>query len=248
MRFRVRALSWRLLLAAGVVLIALAAAAFVRSQPEATRCLLVAWSGLEQIEPGVYVEPFSAREDRALLRREILQARIRVEGFLGSRRGSPVVIAGSAALFQRFGSSLGRTAVTHATPFGDYIVAGPPGINADVLSHEMTHAELKTRVGFFRWRFSIPKWFDEGMAMHVDYRANYDEIHYQETTQGGRLAPKLEEIDTPSKFTARSYVAYLTAKHEFDAWYARAGREGLERLIEDVRAGRPFAEAWRGQR
>jgi len=54
------------------------------------------------------------------------------------------------------------------------VMIGPNGQNVDVVAHEMAHAELFLRVGWLARWLQIPTWFDEGVAMQVDYRSRYD--------------------------------------------------------------------------
>ena len=115
----------------------------------------------------------------------------------------------------------------------------PRGLNEVIISHELTHIELHSRVGVLRsWR-SIPSWFDEGLAVLVSQDPRYTEEGWLRATENGRKAPKLEEI---GKLLDRSewLMSYGTARREVGAWYERAGRSGLERLIEEVRRGGDF--------
>ncbi len=129
---------------------------------KAGRCALVRFSGFRELRPRVFFDPVLADPDR--------------------KRDS----------FEKYGTDRGGTAAAQLTPFGDYTVFGPRGWNADVIAHELAHAELKARLGYWRYSRAIPKWFDEGAGMHVDERPRFSE------------------------------AAYLTAKHEFDSWYRRA--------------------------
>jgi len=62
------------------------------------------------------------------------------------------------------------------TPFRAIMVIGPDGINLDVLSHEMCHTELYHRLGWWRKEMRIPTWFDEGLAMQLDYRNTVSQL------------------------------------------------------------------------
>ena len=59
-------------------------------------------------------------------------------------------------------------------------------------------------------------------------------------TRNGQTAPKLQNLDTARKFHANSYISYLTARHEFERWYAVNGRDRLLALMDAVRDGRGF--------
>ena len=53
------------------------------------------------------------------------------------------------------------------------VIVGSKGQNIDVIAHELMHAEIADRVGYWRRFTQLPVWFDEGLAMQVDYRAAY---------------------------------------------------------------------------
>lgn len=219
---------------AGLLLFCAATVVFAVKMKPVFECYLAPLTGMIEISPNVFVDGTVTTEDRERLLKDVDAARLRVESFLGQRRAFPRIVAGVGF----------RGTMTHRTPLCDCIALGPAGRNVDVIAHEMVHTELTARIGHFRQMLSVPTWFDEGMAMHVDHRAAFGEPMYAARTGDGRTAPKLEEIDTTRKFHKSSSISYLTAHHEFERWYAGAGRSGLYALLEGLRGGRDFADAY----
>jgi hypothetical protein len=219
---------------AGLLLLCAATAVCAVKMKPVAGCYLARLSGLNEIAPNVFADGAFTAEERERLLKDLDAARLRVEAFLGPLRAFPRVMTGA-----KF-----RGTVTHRTPLCDCITLGPAGRNVDVIAHEMAHTELTARIGHIRQVLSVPTWFDEGVAMHVDYRAPFGEDMYAARTGNGRTAPKLADIDTARKFHKRGYVSYLTARHEFERWYARAGRGGLCALFESLRAGGDFEDAY----
>ena len=208
-----------------------AAAVFALRSPLAP-CYLARLSSQQQIAPGVFVEPDMPASERARLLAAIHQAEARIPEYFGDRRAHPRILTRSTGT------------ATYRTPLCDCIFLGPQGRDVDVVAHEMAHSELTARVGHWRVMREIPTWFDEGMAMHVDLRPVFGEAAYRQATANGAAARKPAEMDTNRKFHAASYLSFVSSRHEFERWYARAGRAGLLSLMEEVRRGRPFRDAY----
>ena len=54
------------------------------------------------------------------------------------------------------------------------VFIGEDGRNIDVIAHELLHGEVFYRVGHWNSFVELPVWFNEGLAMQVDYRKEYD--------------------------------------------------------------------------
>jgi hypothetical protein len=207
--------------------LAVAAGVVFASRSPLTPCFLAQLSSRRQIAPGVFVEPDMPASERARLAGIVRQAERRIPEYLGDRRARPRIL-----------TSATRTA-TYRTPFCDCIYLGPQGRNVDVVAHEMAHTELTARTGYWRATRQVPTWFDEGMALHVDLRPVFGEKAYR------KIAPRrLADMETTATFHSASFASFVTARHEYEIWYARVGRAGLLSLLEQVRRGRPFTEAY----
>ena len=99
----------------------------------------------------------------------------------------------------------------------NYISVSDEYLNIDNLAHELTHAELHTRLNMKVLK-SIPTWFDEGLATQNDYREQYGLDAWIEQTDNGKNTVPLEDMDTGSEFYADPVedrrLRYLNAKHE----------------------------------
>lgn len=101
----------------------------------------------------------------------------------------------------------GRTDFAFGLPA--VILIGPKGTNADVVAHEWSHAELKERVGFIYRFLNIPTWFDEGLAMQVDHRADFGTQALSRYNNRSDLQiPTLEVMNTSNFFTGGDQGKY----------------------------------------
>ncbi len=225
------------------------------SDPYQFNCYVVGWSHLQQIGPGVYVDPTMQPRKRVRFLQDIRLARRRVGRFFGALKDDPIIMAGPLnTVYRVYGSAAGTTGITHLTMVKDYTVLGPNGFNVDVISHELTHGELKVRLGWSNFG-KVPVWFDEGMTMYNDDRPRYSEAAYQRLTDHGRTAPRLSAIASRVGFydaatdqrvsDERVYINFIVAKHEFARWYKIVGRGGVDQLIKAVRAGESFTHAYK---
>jgi len=225
------------------------------SDPYQFNCYVVGWSHLQQISPSVYVDPTMQPRERIRFLRDIRLARRRVGQFFGALKDAPIIVAGPLnTVYRVYGSAAGTTGITHLTMVKDYTVLGPNGVNVDVISHELTHGELKVRLGWNNFG-KVPVWFDEGMTMYNDERPTYSEAAYQKLTDHGRTAPRLSAIASRIGFydaatdqrisDERVYINFIVAKHEFTRWYKIVGRRGVNQLMTVVRAGKNFTQAYK---
>lgn len=212
------------------------------AQPHAAACAMMRVMPLERLPGGTYADAgVSAVERRAAIDARAAALR-RIATRFGNARSQPLVVHVAAAgalwpfTYNSFGSTdflLGRTC----------IVLGPDGRNVDVTAHELLHAEIADRLGFFaRWR-RLPVWFDEGAAMQVDDRAAFDS------------PPSVGETSIQDRDTAASFFAvppdrltdnYAQAKRIVAAWLQKTGRQDFYRRLKLLRQGQTFDEFWAG--
>lgn len=210
------------------------------------RCQFVGCSDLKEIGGNVYVDPLMRDDQIARLRTMLQEARARDAEFFGDLRSAPVIIAGAdEKVMEQYGSAGNRTAVTHIYFGHATIVLGPDGLNTDVIAHEMMHAELSERTGWLRREMHIPVWFDEGLAMQTDYRAEYSEEEWRKATGNGTTAPPLKTLESRDAFASDDYWnCYATSKHEVMRWHTIVGRDGLNRFLQLVGDGEDFGEMY----
>lgn len=234
---------WRIVIAlAGLSSIGLTALAAVR--PEAAVCLSIGLRDLDRLADGTLVE----RQINEVQRREVMalqeRARSRIAGFLGAAavQASPVVVflddpgALWPARYNRYASAsfVGARAC---------VVVGPDGRNLDVVAHELMHAELFERVGPWQRAFSIPTWFDEGLAMQLDHREKYS------LPEPGVPTSSVRTLDSAAEFFVNSDPEltrhYAFAKAEIGKWLARVGPGRLAERLDRIKSGEDFDRVWR---
>ena len=130
-----------------------------------------------------------------------------------------------------------------------YISVSDEYCNIDILAHELTHAELHTRLSVSAQK-KIPTWFDEGIALQNDYREQYSFETWLEQTDNGSHTVALEDMDEASEFYAGTVedrrFRYLNAKHEVSKWLKTHKRQGLMELIDKLNNGEAFLIAYNG--
>ena len=129
----------------------------------------------------------------------------------------------------------------------NYISVSDEYLNIDIIAHEFTHAELRTRLNVKALK-SIPTWFDEGLATQNDYREQYGLKAWIEQTDNGKNTVPLEDMDTGSEFYADPVedrrFRYLNAKHEVSEWMEIHGQKGLLELLDKLNSGEEFDTAY----
>jgi hypothetical protein len=223
--------------AALLTIMSVGAAAYALPGPAA--CLTVAGFDLQSGPDGVLTDDMSSADQQhfAQITRE---ARSRIGATFGAPRSRPRIVffshdggLGPFAL-NRYGSTqfIGRYAC---------VFIGPGGRNVDVVAHELMHAELQHRVGALKRILEIPTWFDEGVAMQVDYRKKYDLPHDESVDTDA-----VRKLVSPSKFNASDDRAltrhYAMSKTMVASWLSGIGPSALYGRLAQINQGKPFAD------
>ena len=171
----------------------------------------------------------------------VRSAQTRVSQFFGGLKGHPKIFACSTEtcfVANKFGATPKGQAYGSAS-----LMLSPRGQDVVIISHELTHIELHTRIGAFRsWR-AVPSWFDEGLAVLVSEDPRYTEDAWRRETDNGRNAPALEKIGGMLG-SGDWLLSYGTARHAVGAWYCDVGHAGLMQLIAKVESGENFDTAF----
>ncbi|WP_157579205.1 hypothetical protein [Spirosoma montaniterrae] len=239
---------------------------FVWLYPQLLRCMRVGASDAFQTlpgVPGVYVSRMATVRQQTQLREHIKTARARIRRFWGDQRGRAVLIyCPQQADYERYCIGGEGAGCSLGTPWGEsFLVLGPEGNNADVMAHELCHDELFARLGWWRVKQQIPVWFNEGLALMVDYRFTDPAVW----EQPGQLPPEhadselmplappamrpLTSLETTRDFFGGDYddvmLAYQTAADEVSRWLLVAGRSGVPALTNAVANGENFGVVYR---
>jgi hypothetical protein len=225
-----------------VIIFLFAGGGYILSGHPVIHCYLVKWSDLEEIADNIYVDPDMPDWNRNYLINAVEEGEDRVGNLFGDVIGKPIIIAGHTMdVMQEYGgnsyNTIGRT---YLTLLGAYIVLGPDGITMqDVIAHELAHAELTARIGHKNVEI-LPDWFEEGLALQVDYRFTEEDWAIQ--TANGEINPELSGI---GEIKHDDVIAYVTAKHEISRWLDIVGQQGFLDLLQTIKQGEDFLSAYR---
>ena len=136
----------------------------------------------------------------------VTQSSIRVTELMGTAESRPIIACLNTP---RVGINISHGQTRFALGLPPLVLIGPEGINEDVISHELVHAELATRLGLLKRAWMLPTWFDEGMAMQVDHRLDYNLQALRRFQSRGDLQyPALDEIASSAFFVAGDQGKY----------------------------------------
>jgi hypothetical protein len=215
-----------------------AAAALAVGGPGAVACSLVHTGGLAALPDGTLVEPGRTAQEQAEVLRLLAEARERITLTYGPPRAQPAVVF--LQVPRRHGLPLNSYGSTSIVGSRACVVIGPQGHNTDVVAHELMHAEVFARTGFWRHLRHVPAWFDEGVAMQVDRRPAYA------LPADGRVDTAfVRQLDTQRAFNATADDAQLTrhyaaAKAEVTQWLSGVGAQSLYARLDRLGQGEAF--------
>ncbi len=232
--------------AAGIVLLAVLLQAAGCAAIRSVRLYAPESSGFERVRPGVYVDPAMTASRREAFAVALEAGRRQAADFYGGLVSSPSVFAcASKACTRRFGG------VGKGMTRTQGILLSPEGLTPVIVAHEWSHAEFAARVGRLRTWWSVPQWFDEGLAVLVSRDPVYTEDAWRAATENGAKAPALSDLETlrgwfraTGEDGKTKQFSYGTARREVAAWYAAAGPEGFRDMIANLRNGRSFRESY----
>lgn len=173
------------------------------------------------------------------------EATVRVSDFWGSLESSPIIIiCDDAKTLKKLGGDHDTATVIFFKAYS-YISISREYLNVDIVAHEMTHAELHTRLYYGKLpQKLVPTWFDEGVATQNDYRSKYNDEAWKEATNNGLDKIDLSLIDTASEFNSgeasNRVYRYIISRHEVKEWIEGNGIDGLIDLISRVNSGDDF--------
>jgi hypothetical protein len=213
--------------------------------PQETRTILIDFSDFKK-DGSLYFNPATTKNEVDNIESLITKANERITLFWRTAKSSPVfVYCDQAADFKKYSVNPEAPAVTYCK-LGEHIVLSKDGIDLDIIVHEISHAELYARVGFYIWTFKLPDWFKHGLAMQNDYRNYYSTDSLKVRTNNLKTMPDITHFKTGAQFYNGTMneimVRYMTAKYFIGKWYTK---EKLDRLIQDLNAGKSFDESFK---
>jgi len=227
-----------------LILIPIAALAHFIIFPQQSRSILINWSSYKK-DGRLYFNSNTPLNKIDSLKGLIENANNRIANFWGEKTSDPkFIFCATATDFSKYSNAPDAPAITHLK-LGSYIVLSNDGLDLDIIAHEISHAELYERVGFFKWSFSIPIWFKQGLAMQNDNRNYYSEDTLKVRSDNFKNLPDVKRFKKDEEFYAGSHeeimLNYMTAKHEFKNWYTK---EKFDKLMKDLKKSKSFEEAF----
>lgn len=197
--------------------------------------------------PGVAVCAFVDGEQKypATVDQLLSESRIRIKNTFGVPGAKPIVVffndknAFLPLKLNEYGS-------TQFIGSRVCVMIGPKGKNIDVVAHELMHAEIAAQVGYWNRLTQLPVWFDEGLAMQVDFRPQY--VLRDGAGAGTRYVKTLgsvREFFVPNSDLLT--MNYASAKAEVASWVAGVGHKSVYGQLERVRAGESFDAVFHGR-
>lgn len=229
--------------------------------PHLWHCQWVGYSDFKKVKPNLYISPSTSPQHLQKATWSIEKAHRRIAELWGKPIGDAIIIlCESTEQYHRYCNSDEGAGCSIGTPWGaSFIILNLDGLNTDVIAHEMCHDELFTRLGWWKTTREIPQWFNEGLALMVDYRfvsatdslqryLDYkDECSY--VSNGGQTVLNLNEISSLHGFFSGNehhvMLAYMTSGMEVSRWLANTSRQDVPRLIERIKSGETFDLAYK---
>jgi len=183
-----------------IVSFALAVSGVTYAYANVVRLVLIDYSDFREVDGNTYISnelPADAEQKVSAL---LVGARNRIAAHYGNSNAEPVIIVlGSQEELKNYGLN-DSPGMLLFVPWNSYVLLNYQMADVNVVAHELVHAEIVHRVGYLKRQFNIPTWFDEGAAMQVDYRPEYDSV----TAVNQAEFLRLTSLDTPGKFWGRN--------------------------------------------
>lgn len=242
---------------------------FLLLYPQLWRCIRIGSSADYRLLTGmgrVYANQSATVSQQRTFQQHVATARDRIGRFWGNRQGQATLIyCPRQADYEQYCAGGEGAGCSIGTPWGAaYLILGPDGNNADVIAHELCHDELFARLGWWQVKRQIPQWFNEGLALMVDYRFSNPSIWEQPDSLSSSPPPwdalspvphaprpmlKLTDLETTRDFFGGDYdhtmLAYQTAADEVARWLTVVGRASVPILSSYVAQGSSFDDTYR---
>ena len=228
-----------LILAAAVYFFQFTHAGYIRTVPFRSQ--------FEKISDNIYVNKGYSGDIEEAVRLEE-QAKQRTEEFFGELTcldSTVIILCDDEKLTKKLGCDHNINSYWFPVK-RNYICVSDKYLTQDILAHELTHAELYSRVRSMYFS-RVPVWFNEGLAMQNDYRDYYGEENWALKTGNGENTVAPEDMDEAKEFYAdpveQRAFRYMNAKHNVSEWLKTHSLPGL---IEKLNSGEDFDTAYSG--
>jgi len=207
--------------------------------------VLINISNFSTLDNKVYFSPLITQDKKDSITELVNKAIQRNNSFWG--RTEPeyqIIFCGSNDELKKYAN--GISTATFCSFIGNYTVIGQNWANLDIISHELCHSYLYDEIGFMKMS-KLPTWFDEGIAMQVDYRTYYcDSIierNYKTDMSVLNGIASKRAFFVSDKNTVRKN--YIVAKIEIENWISKNGKNNFIQLINSLVDGGEFFELYK---
>jgi hypothetical protein len=187
--------------------------------------------GLERVRPGLYVEPGLTAAQYLQVTDAVDEGTRRVKAYFGDLRSDPyVLVCLTEECYARVGGGRERGIAVLSRA----VMLSPRGIDPVIAAHELTHVELRARLG----TGAVPQWFDEGLAVLVSNDPRY--LLPEGARDRCRIAPTgplPQSLDDWLRAAGADADVYAQAACRVSRWTAWHDLHGL---IADLAAGGTF--------
>jgi hypothetical protein len=216
---------------------------FVWLFPQFLWCFFVEYDSFQEIKPNIFVEEKTSKMQQDSLLKFIENAEKRLKSFWEIKNGqAKIIFCKNSTTYQKYAKTTEGAGFSIGTPLGSWIILNQDGLNVDVIAHEMCHDELMTKLGWWKTKKEIPTWFDEGLALMLDYRfvSSQDSIqrYIDYRTELSYLSPvpiPLNELNTQKDFFGQgelfTKIAYFTSAVEVSRRISLKGKKEIFRII-----------------
>jgi hypothetical protein len=212
--------------------------------PQFLRCFFVEYDRFQEIKTNIFVEEKTSKMQQDSLLKFVENAEKRIESFWGGKNGqAKIIFCKNSTTYQKYAKTTEGAGFSIGTPLGSWIILNQDGLNIDVIAHEMCHDELMTKLGWWKTKKEIPTWFDEGLALMLDYRfvSSQDSIqrYIDYRTELSYLSPvpiPLNELNTQKDFFGQgelfTKIAYFTSAVEVSRRISLKGKKEIFSIIK----------------
>jgi hypothetical protein len=208
------------------------------------KCIFANHFGFKKVGENIFLPADISIENENNLLQIIKKSKVRAGKLFGVLEANPIILVCTTNEELKTIGSSDMAGSTRRDILGTFVVIGPSGLNEDVISHELVHSEFGERIGLYSLLF-VPAWFDEGLALQVDYRAKYSEEVWNQRTENGQNIPDISTLAANKQFyTGDRELHYVIARHDVKNWMEKVGKVGLLDLTARVNKGASFSDSY----
>ncbi|MGB5457825.1 MAG: hypothetical protein WBO16_13220 [Gammaproteobacteria bacterium] len=173
-------------------------------------------------------------------------ARLRITEHYGKPIAKPVIIITGSEREAEYYGLHGTPGALFFTPWNSYLILNHRKGGLDVASHELVHAEVVERLGYFIRQREIPTWFDEGVSLQVDFRPHYSiDLDFFDRSEIRRAYT----LDSPGKFWTKNKQQnirnYLAARAAVAMFFRSSTTKALYPMLSKIREGKRFEDLFK---